>query len=169
MATKWVWGVVALASIGCEPKRVEPIHLVSSGRLTVTHSDKMGEAFRLQRVAYTVDGQPVFDSDTEPFEDSLVILNEVFPAGAHNVEVFARYRGNGHGVFEYLKKYKFDVRSKHTVEIRTGEHVQLEVTVLEKCAMPLEERPTITFHKRSIDSKHRQAPGRSPAPNVCVK
>jgi len=113
----------------------------------------MGASFRLEKLAYRVDGRPVFEREGAAVDQPTIVSTEILPAGEHDVVVFVRYRGNGYGVFSYLNKYRFDVTSKHTVTVLDRQHVQLDVTAFEKggATTPLENRPAIAFRANLVD------------------
>jgi hypothetical protein len=141
-----------LWSIGCGAERREPARASGSGWLSIVHHHKMGESFLLERLAYEVDGQRIFDEEGVAVQQPLEVLLKVLPAGEHDVRVLVRYRGNGHGVFQYLNKYKFRVRSKHTVTVVNQAHVRLSVMAIEKggATTPLEQRPAVEFRADQI-------------------
>ena len=69
---------------------------------------------------------------------------------AHNATVrheLAVYRGHGYGVFKYLTKYKFTVRSSHTFTATEGKATRIEAVGFERGGVttPLEDRPAIDF------------------------
>jgi len=56
-------------------------------------------------------------------------------------------RGNGYGVFSYLKGYKFKVPSSHSFTITEGKTLKLDVIAWEKgdVTTDLTDRPAIRF------------------------
>jgi hypothetical protein len=83
---------------------------------------------------------------TEPRRE-LPVFDIAVPPGPHVLQVLLRYQGNGYGVFSYLKGYKFDVRSSHSIVIAPGGLTELTVVGLEKGGVttPLEERPAVRW------------------------
>jgi hypothetical protein len=77
----------------------------------------------------------------------LPIFDVAVPAGAHELRVRLQYQGNGFGVFAYLKGYKFDVRSSHSIIAPPGELTVVTVVGHEKGGVttPLEERPAVRW------------------------
>ena len=63
------------------------------------------------------------------------------------------YRGNGYGIFSYLKGYRFKVRSSYSFTAPEGRMVALRVIAYEKGGptAPLEERPAIRYLERVQD------------------
>jgi hypothetical protein len=120
-------------------------------RASIVHRNKMGSKFRLIRLVYALDGSQIFtrsdDSgklhDTERFE---VLTGPISP-GSHTLSVVAIYRGHGYGVFRYLNKYKFTVKSSHTFTADEGKGTSIVVKGFEKggATTPMEKRPAIDF------------------------
>ena len=120
-------------------------------RASIVHNNKMGSKFRLLRLVYALDGSQVFtrndDSgklhDTKRFE---VLTGPISP-GSHTISVVAIYRGHGYGVFRYLNKYKFTVKSSHTFTADEGKGTSIVVKGYEKggSTTPMEKRPAIDF------------------------
>ena len=57
------------------------------------------------------------------------------------------YRGNGYGVFRYLNKYRFTVRSSHTFTVDEGKASSIRAVAFEKgnATTPMEKRPALDF------------------------
>ena len=123
----------------------------------VMHSNDMGSSFRLVKLVYSLDGTQVF-ARTDDTAESLykskkfdIYAGPITP-GSHSVSVLAVYRGNGYGVFKYLNKYTFQVRSSHTFNAGEGRTTKLEASGYEKggATTPLEKRPAIDFKVAQI-------------------
>jgi len=120
-------------------------------RASIVHLNKMGTKFRLIRLVYALDGSQIFSRsddtgkihDTKRFE---VLPGPVAP-GSHTLSVVAVYRGHGYGVFRYLNKYKFTVKSSHTFTVDEGKATSIAVQGFEKggTTTPMEKRPAIDF------------------------
>jgi hypothetical protein len=120
-------------------------------RAGIVHVQKMGNSYRLIQLVYALDGTTIFtrkdDSgamhETKQFE----VLSGPITPGSHTLSVMAIYRGHGYGVFKYLRKYKFTVRSSHTFTVDEGRGVSISVVGFEKggSTTPLEERPALDF------------------------
>lgn len=120
-------------------------------RASIVHLNKMGSKFRLIRLVYALDGQQIFSRsdetgkihDTKRFD---VLTGPVAP-GSHTLSVVAIYRGHGYGVFRYLNKYKFTVKSSHTFTVEEGKGTSIQVKGHEKggATTPMEKRPAIDF------------------------
>jgi hypothetical protein len=120
-------------------------------RATIIHENKMGGSFRLIKIVYALDGQQVFaradDSGKLNDQKKIDILTGPIAAGNHTLSVLLVYRGHGYGVFEYLKQYKFTVRSSHTITVSEGKQTQVTVVGYERGGVttPLEKRPAVDF------------------------
>ncbi len=118
---------------------------------TIVHEDKMGSSFRLEKLVYALDGTQIFARNDESGnlhkQESFEILTGPIAPGSHTLSVLAVYRGHGYGVFSYLNKYKFTVRSSHTFTASEGKSTRIEVVGFEKGGVttPLEKRPAIDF------------------------
>jgi hypothetical protein len=125
---------------------------------TIVHTDKMGSSFRLSRLVYALDGTQVFaraGDDLYRTKTFDVLTGPIAP-GSHTISVLAVYRGHGYGVFNYLNKYTFTVRSSHTFTAAEGKATRIEVVGFERGGVttPLENRPAIDFKV-----SHSQGPG----------
>ena len=120
-------------------------------RAGITHQQKMGNSYRLIQLVYALDGTTIFTRkddtgamhETKQFE----VLSGPITPGSHTLSVMAIYRGHGYGVFKYLRKYKFTVRSSHTFTVDEGRGVSIKVVGFEKggSTTPLEDRPALDF------------------------
>ena len=118
---------------------------------TIVHKNQMGSSFRLIKLDYALDGTPIFsrsdDTGALHKEKDLDILTGPIAPGSHTISVVALYRGHGYGVFKYLTKYKFKVRSSHTFTASDGKSTRIEAVGFERGGptTPLEDRPAIDF------------------------
>jgi hypothetical protein len=126
---------------------------------TIVHQDKMGSSFRLSRLVYALDGTQVFARSGDDLwrTKSFDVLTGPIAPGSHTISVLAIYRGHGYGVFKYLTKYTFTVRSSHTFTAAEGKATRIEVIGFERGGVttPLENRPAIDFKV-----SHSQGPGK---------
>lgn len=120
-------------------------------RAGITHQNKMGGSFRLLKLVYALDGTQIFGrtDDTGKLHDqkTIDIFSGPIQPGNHTISVLMVYRGHGYGVFEYLKKYRFTVRSSHTFTVSEGKMTQVTVVGYERggVTVPLEKRPAVDF------------------------
>ncbi len=120
-------------------------------RAGILHQNKMGTSYRLVQLIYALDGTTIFtrkdDSGAMHETKSFDILSGPITPGSHTLSVMAIYRGHGYGVFKYLKKYKFTVKSSHTFTVDEGKGLTIRVIGYERggTTTPLEDRPALDF------------------------
>lgn len=118
---------------------------------TIVHKNKMGSSFRLIKLVYALDGTQIFARSDETGamhkNKDLEVLTGPIAPGSHTISVLAVYRGHGYGVFKYLTKYKFTVRSSHTFTATEGKSTRIEAEGFEKggATTPMEDRPAMDF------------------------
>jgi hypothetical protein len=120
-------------------------------RASIRHVNKMGGSFKVIKLLYSLDGTQIYakQDDTGKLDEqkNVEILSGPISPGNHTLSVMIVYRGNGFGVFEYLNKYRFTVRSSHTFTVAEGKQTQITVVGYEKggATTPMEKRPAIDF------------------------
>jgi hypothetical protein len=120
-------------------------------RAGILHINKMGTSYRLVQLIYALDGTTIFtrkdDSGAMHDVKNFDILSGPITPGSHTLSVMAIYRGHGYGVFKYLKKYKFTVKSSHTFTVDEGKGLTIRVIGYERggTTTPLEDRPALDF------------------------
>jgi hypothetical protein len=120
-------------------------------RAGIQHFNKMGSSYRLVQLIYALDGTTIFtrkdDSGAMHETKNFDILSGPITPGSHTLSVMAIYRGHGYGVFRYLKKYKFTVKSSHTFTVDEGKGLNIKVIGYERggTTTPLEDRPALDF------------------------
>jgi hypothetical protein len=136
----------------------------------ILHSNDMGSSFRLVKLVYSLDGSQVFGRTDETAESMYktkkydIYAGPITP-GSHSISVLAVYRGNGYGVFKYLNKYTFQVRSSHTFNAGEGRTTKIEASGYEKggATTPMEKRPAIDFKQTLIAAEKPDAKPTGPA------
>lgn len=136
--------------------------VVAGAQAVIAHENKMSSSYKLVKASYALDGAPIFTKADEEGglgdQDHFDVYNGSIVPGEHTINVTLEYRGNGYGIFSYLKGYRFRVRSNYTFTVPEGKAVQLRVVGFEKGGptAPLEERPAIRYIERI--SAQRRAP-----------
>ncbi len=136
--------------------------VVAGAQAVISHENKMSSSYKLVKASYALDGAPIFTKADEEGglgdQDRFDVYNGSIVPGEHTVNVTLEYRGNGYGIFSYLKGYRFRVRSNYTFTVPEGKAVHLRVVGFEKGGptAPLEERPAIRYIERI--SAQRRAP-----------
>ncbi len=124
---------------------------VAGSRAEISFVNEMSGAFRLTRAVFILDNAVQYNKsdDTGSLSDqhTLPIYSGAIPPGDHTLQVLIELRGNGYGVFSYLRGYKFEVRSSHSFTVVEGKVATIQATAYEKGGVttPLEERPAIRY------------------------
>jgi hypothetical protein len=115
------------------------------------HVNNMGASYVLEKVVYSYDGVPLqslidVDGDLNDKEEIELSTGPLAP-GSHTLSVMMVYRGNGFGVFSYLKGYVYTLRSSHTFHAEEGKIVTVRTIAYEKGTMTTDhrDRPDIRF------------------------
>ncbi len=127
----------------------EPPRCQACATTIALHND-MGPTFTLVSAAMALDDEPPWQraDDKLAAERSFELVVPDLRPGTHLLRIDLSYRGNGYGVFSYLRGYRFRVQSSHTFDVR--DHLLLEVHAYEKESplAPIEERPAVRFVER---------------------
>ena len=118
----------------------------AGGRASITHTDRMGNSYRLTKLTYTLDGTPIFSRDAISEKKFEVLTGPIAP-GEHTLSVTAVYSGNGRGVFSYLNQYTFTVRASQAFVVDEGKATSVEAIAFERGGLttPLQDRPAVEF------------------------
>ncbi len=105
-------------------------------RAGIRHVNKMGNSYRLIKLVYALDGAQIF-ARSDPTgalhgDKTFEVLSGPIAPGSHTLSVLAIYRGHGYGVFKYLKKYKYTVRSSHSFTASEGKGTDIKVIAFER-------------------------------------
>ena len=123
----------------------------AGSRATVWHENKLGRGYTVESIAYYLDGQGQFSkADPTGGLDEMrefKVFEGAVPPGAHNVTVNMRLRGNGFGVFSYVKDYTFNVQSSHSFVAEEGRNCSVRVVSDERRGIgrSFTERPNVQF------------------------
>lgn len=125
--------------------------VVAGAQAVIVHENRMSSSYRLVKAQYALDGARIFSKadeegalgDQQQFE----VYNGSIVPGEHNITVNLEYRGNGYGIFSYLKGYRFRVRSSHSFSVPEGRTITIHAVAYEKGGptAPLEERPAVQY------------------------
>src|SRR5690606_7695860 len=128
-------------------------------------------AFLLTRALFVVDGAVQYnrtdDTGALAEQKEIPIFNGSIPPGDHTVAVKLNFRGNGFGVFTYLRGYNLEVNSAHSFTAVEGKTLQLAATALEKGGVttPLQDRPAVNGNEK-MTSLGGGAPAPAGAPGA---
>lgn len=125
--------------------------VISGAKAQIVHRNEMGSSFTLEQVTYALDGAPLFNK-TDPDggldeQEEIELFNGSIVPGNHNLSVFLLYRGNGYGVFSYLKGYTFKIKSSHAFTAEEGKLTSVRVVAYERGGFTtdLKDRPAIRY------------------------
>ena len=125
-------------------------------KATIWHVNKLGSGYTLESVAYFLDGRGQFaKSDPTGVLDEqreFKVFDGALPPGNHNLTVNMKLRGNGFGVFSYVKNYTFNVQSSTSFTAEEGKSCQVRVVANERKGIgrSFTERPNVAFETRCI-------------------
>jgi hypothetical protein len=128
--------------------------VVAGAQAVIVHENRMSSSYRLVKAVYALDGARIFSKADEEgsFGDQrdIDIYDGSIVPGEHTLTVNLEYRGNGYGIFSYLKGYRFRVRSNYSFTAPEGKAITIRVVGYEKGGptAPLEERPAIRYMER---------------------
>lgn len=105
-------------------------------RVSVWHVNKMSSAYTVESVQYFLDGKAIFSrTDTTGGLDNLDAVEihaQTLPPGSHTLQVNMVLRGNGMGVFSYLRAYSFKLQSSYAFTVEDGQLTTVQVLINEK-------------------------------------
>jgi hypothetical protein len=144
---------------------------IAGAEAQIVHRNEMGGGFRLEKVAYSLDGTPIRtlvdkEGDLDGREEIEILSGPIVP-GNHTLTVSMVYRGNGYGIFTYLRGYVFNLRSSHTFRAEEGKLVRVKAVGYEKggIATDLKDRPDIKFESTFADAMHGAKTGAAEGAN----
>ena len=122
-------------------------------RAEITFRNDLSSEFRLTGALFVLDGAVQYNKQDESDDSPLANQKDIpifigsIPPGDHTVQIVLQLRGNGYGVFSYLKGYRFKVPSSHSFTITEGKTLKLDVIAWEKgdVTTDLTDRPAIRF------------------------
>jgi len=144
-------------------------------RAEITFRNDLSSAFRLTGALFVLDGAVQYNKQDEADDSPLANQKDIpifigsIPPGDHTVQIVLQLRGNGYGVFSYLKGYKFKVPSSHSFTITEGKTLKLDVIAWEKgdVTTDLTDRPAIRFTENvrsGTTAPDSAVPAGTPAP-----
>ncbi len=134
--------------------------VVAGAQAVIVHENRMSSSYRLVKAVYALDGARIFSKADEEGtlgeRRDLDIYDGSIVPGEHTLTVNLEYRGNGYGIFSYLKGYRFRVRSNYSFTAPEGKAITIRVVGYEKGGptAPLEERPAIRYIERIQATRH---------------
>ncbi len=128
----------------------------AGSRATIWHVNKLGRGYTIESVAYYLDGQGKF-SKADPKGgldemDEFKVFEGALPPGQHNLTVNMQLRGNGFGIFSYVKDYTFNVQASTAFNAEEGKSCTVRVVADERKGIgrSFVERPNVRFETQCI-------------------
>ncbi|MEM6367424.1 MAG: dihydrolipoamide acetyltransferase [Myxococcota bacterium] len=140
--------------------------VISGARARLVHRNDMGSAFKLEELSYALDGSPLLNKtagDTGVQERrEIELFNGSIVPGNHNLSVYMLFRGNGYGVFSYLRGYTFKIQSSYAFTAEEGKVTTVRSVAYEKGGFTtdLQDRVAIRYDvetKQDVRSADEEA------------
>lgn len=153
-----------VAASGCGP----PPRAPATGRpvaTVVTFQHAMGGGFAPVELAVSIDGVSVADCPEvgSPLDARApVFLGErTLASGTHVVKARVVLRGEGFGIFAYMRKYRFKIAEEKEIVIPDAHSFALRIETRERGGVttPIEDRPFLTFTGQRDPAQSDGAPG----------
>ena len=120
-------------------------------RVVIHHVNEMGPSYTMESIQYFLDGRNVYNN--ADFEDGLDQLKDLkvheqsVPPGPHTLQVQYSLRGNGFGIFSYLRTYSFKVQSSYEFEVDDGMAISIRVVADEHKGLTrtFMDRPNVQY------------------------
>lgn len=125
--------------------------------VTIWHEDGLSKAYVIESIQYYLDGKPIFGWKHEREDDVLPaqveIRDQEVEAGSHTLQVTMQVRGNGGGLFAYVKDYAVTVQSSYEFTVVSGKRTLLfaRPTADGGVKKSYTERPTLQYEERVED------------------
>lgn len=124
---------------------------IAGAKAVIVHRNEMGASFVLENVQYSLDGAPIYsktdkDGDLSDREEIELFNGSIVP-GNHNISLTMVYRGNGFGIFSYLRGYTFRIKSSYAFTAEEGKITSVRVVGYEKGGITtdLRDRPAVRY------------------------
>lgn len=101
---------------------------------SLKYHDEVGGTFDLVEVHFYLDGFEIYKApgaDVRKAKEIPIYQGSLLP-GEHLLSAELLYSGKGYGVFSYMKKNVYRVRSRYTFSVDEGEEVELNIVSLDK-------------------------------------
>jgi len=122
-----------------------------TSHVVLIHRNEMGENFVLESLRYELDDAVIYNRLDPGTELNAKKEFEIFfgrlRSGRHTIAVTMVYRGQGYGVYSYLKGYRFKIKSSYTFDATVGGKTCLKVVGYERetDSLELKDRPHVRY------------------------
>jgi hypothetical protein len=123
-------------------------------RVVLRHVNELGNNYSIESIQYFLDGKNVY-TKVDPGGQlasvkEMKVHEQGLPPGTHTLQVKIVMRGNGSGVFSYLRTYQFNVSSTYSFNVEDGKVTRLSVIAGSRGGLRnFTDRPAITYEERS--------------------
>lgn len=131
---------------------------LSGSRAVIVHISDLGAQYKLRRVAYSIDGERVFNETDRDgslsSKDKFEVYNGVIEPGHHVVSLLLKFRGSGLGIFNYMQEYKFKVQDSCEFEAVEGKNSIVEIRLTRTgnfLTQSYEKRPAVKCKVHTVD------------------
>jgi hypothetical protein len=121
-----------------------------AGRHGIVFRNQLSEAFVVTRALFVLDGAVLGDlreAPDQPLPTEALLTSATPRPGDHTLQVLLQMRGNGYGVFSYLRGYRFETKASHAFSADGRRPLRLEVVAWESggVSTPIEQRPAVCY------------------------
>lgn len=123
-------------------------------RVVLWYQNDLSAAYKVESVQYFLDGESVY-SRIDPggsfaSEKEIQIAERSSSPGMHTLQVQAVLRGNGYGVFSYLRTYTFNVQSNYSFQVEDGQITVVRAILDDQGGLlrSFVDRPTVAYEER---------------------
>lgn len=130
----------------------------NGARVAIWHLNELGGGYTMESVQYFLDGKNVY-TKVDPGGQlasikEMKVHEQAVPPGSHKLQVKTTLRGNGYGVFSYLRTYQFRVQSAFPFEVADGESKTIRVIADNRGSMRnFVDRPAIRYEERADEMR----------------
>ncbi len=130
--------------------------VIAGSKSVITHKNDIGSVYKLESVAYYLDGAPIFgkiDIDGDLNNDKEIeIYNGTIQPGNHLLSVYMVYRGHS-AVFVYVEGIQVKLKSSYTFKAEEGKITKIDVVGYDKggSTARFEERPAVKYQTHFYD------------------
>jgi len=123
--------------------------------VSIWHVQALGSGYSMEGAEYYLDGKPIFSwkksSGTPAPPEKVEIRNQMLDAGRHTLQVEFDVRGNGGGVFSYVRDYTLSLQGSYEFEAQVGQRTIVYATAMAEAGVKksFTDRPLVNFESVS--------------------
>jgi len=130
--------------------------VIAGSKAVITHKNDMGGAYKLESVAYYLDGAPIFGKinldGTLDSDEELTIYDGTIQPGNHLLSVYMVYRGKS-PVFVYVEGIQVKLKTSHNFKAEEGKVTKVSVVGYDKGGVieKFDDRPAVRYETSFTD------------------